>query len=66
MRRDERLRRPRGYTDAPNPCPLEHLHTQHPTASGSFMVWVLKMRRTHKQVMCEGCQQYQIWEPKDA
>lgn len=64
-KRDERLSRPRRYVDAPDPCPLEHLHTKGPATAGSFMLWMVKMRRTHKQVMCEGCKQYKIWEPKE-
>jgi hypothetical protein len=51
----------------PNPdCPQHELHTPQPNGYIQCHDWAEEMSKTHKQIMCDGCDRLLIWIEKRA
>jgi hypothetical protein len=46
------------------PCPVAERHTPAPAGYLEWHEWAAKKAKTHRQIICDGCDRYRIWVPK--
>lgn len=52
-------------SDMTETCLYAGNHTRVPTTPAAFHIWADRMKTTHTQTLCPGCNLWVIWKPNE-